>query len=162
MKPVTSRSATGSFMPDSPSSERAILRRRFDPRSTAKIAAESVAAIAEPMIRPSSVPRSKIQTAANPAMTAVRIVPTVPSESAGPQDRPDLAPAGGEPALEQDQDQADRPERPGQLGVVEVDPADPLRPDEHPEAEEEQQAGDLDPVGEQRGSDAGRRAARPR
>ncbi len=82
MKPVTSNSATGSFIPDSPSSERATLRRSFDPRSTAKIAAESVAAIAEPRISPSSVERSRIQAEANPAISAVRMVPSVPSEIA--------------------------------------------------------------------------------
>ena len=37
--------------------------------------------------------------------------------------------------------------------LVEVDPADPLRAGQHPEAEEEQQAGDADPVGEQRPED---------
>ena len=54
MKPITSSSATGSFMPDSPSSERASRFFRVERRSTAKIAAESVAAIAAPTIIPSS------------------------------------------------------------------------------------------------------------
>ena len=35
----------------------------------------------------------------------------------GPEHRADLAPAGGETALEQDQDQADRAQRAGELGV---------------------------------------------
>ena len=39
----------------------------------------------------------------------------------GPDHRPDLLPAGGQAALEEDQDQADRPQRPGQLDVVELD-----------------------------------------
>ena len=84
MKPTTSSSATGSFMPDSPSSARASRRRRREPRSTAKIAALSVAATAEPRIRPSSVPRSKSQIAAAPVISAVRTVPRVASETAVP------------------------------------------------------------------------------
>ncbi len=47
MKPITSSRATGSFIPDSPSSERARRFSRVERRSTAKIAAESVAAIAD-------------------------------------------------------------------------------------------------------------------
>ena len=73
----------------------------------------------------------------------------------GSQHRADLRPAGGEAALEQDQDEGDRPQGARELGVVEVDPADPLRAGEHPEPEEQQQAGDPDPVGEERPDDAG-------
>src|SRR5829696_6221760 len=85
MNPVTSSSATGSFMPDSPSSVRASRRRSRDPRSTAKIAALSVAATAEPTISPSRVERSKISAAAKPARSAVTIVPTEASEIAVPR-----------------------------------------------------------------------------
>ena len=54
MNPITSSRATGSFIPDSPSSERASRFSRVERRSTAKIAAESVAAIAAPTSIPSS------------------------------------------------------------------------------------------------------------
>ena len=70
------------------------------------------------------------------------------------QHRPDLRPAGGQPALEEDQDQRDRAQRPRQLHVGELDAADPLRAGQHPEGEEEQQARDPDPVGQQRAEDA--------
>ena len=84
MNPTTSSSATGSFMPDSPSSAWASRRRRREPRSTAKMAALSVAATAEPTISPSSVLRSKSQTAARPVITAVITVPIVASDTAVP------------------------------------------------------------------------------
>ena len=84
MNPVTSRTATGSFIPDSPSSERASRRRSCEPRSTAKIAALSVAAIAAPRISDSSVPRSKSHAAASPASAEVTMVPTIASEIAVP------------------------------------------------------------------------------
>ena len=97
MKPITSSRATGSFIPDSPSSERASRFSRVERRSTAKIAAESVAAIAAPTIIPSSTLRSKIQWAARPAITAVTTVPTVASEAAVPStgrisDQPAVSP----------------------------------------------------------------------
>ena len=155
MKPITSSRATGSFIPDSPSSERA---RRFfsvERRSTAKIAAESVAAIAAPTSIPSRVLRPKISFAARPAISAVSAVPMRRQRSRRAEHRPDLRPARGQPALEEDQDQGDRPQRPRQLGVVEVDPADPLRAGQHAEAEEEQQARDPDPVGEEGAGDPG-------
>src|ERR1700709_965145 len=123
MKPMTSSSATGSFIPDSPSSERATRLSRVEFLSTAKIAAESVAAIAEPTIIPSSQLRSKITFAATPARSAVASVPTVASEAAGPS-------TGGL-----------------------SHPADPLGPGQHAEAEEQQQRGDADPVRQQRPGD---------
>ena len=153
MKPVTSSTATGSFSPDSPSRARASRRRSFDPRSTAKIAAESVAAMAEPTISASSVPRSNSQAAASAPMTAVSIVPTTASESGRLQHRPDLLPAGRQPTLEQDQHQADRPQGPGQLDVVELDTAGALAAHEHAEAEEEDQPGHPDAVGDHRRGD---------
>ena len=75
MKPSTSRIATGSLRPASPSSVRASLRFSVEPRSRAKIAAPSVVAMIEPSSIPSSVPRSRIHAAANPVTTAVAIVP---------------------------------------------------------------------------------------
>ena len=77
MNPITSRTATGSFSPASPSSVRASFRRSVDPRSTAKIAAPSVAASAAPSSMPSSVERSNSHAAASPPISAVMIVPTV-------------------------------------------------------------------------------------
>jgi hypothetical protein len=76
MKPMTSRTATGSFMPASPSSARATRRRRRDPRSTAKIAAPSVDETIAPMSIPSSSDMSNSHVAARPVMSAV---PNVPS-----------------------------------------------------------------------------------
>ena len=58
MKPMTSSTATGSFMPASPSSVRARRRLSVDPRSSAKIAAPSVADTIEPTSSPSSSVRS--------------------------------------------------------------------------------------------------------
>ena len=83
MKPSTSRTATGSLNPDSPS--RVVARRRLsvEPRSSAKIAAPSVAARIEPSSIPLSVERSKSHAAARPVTTAVMIVPTMASDSAG-------------------------------------------------------------------------------
>ena len=77
MKPSTSRIAIGSLKPDSPSSTRASLRLSVEPRSSAKIAAPSVAARTEPSSSPSSVLRSNRNAAARPSSTAVRIVPTI-------------------------------------------------------------------------------------
>ena len=155
MKPITSSSATGSFIPDSPSSERARRFSRVERRSTAKIAAESVAAIAAPTIIPSRTLRPKIQFAARPATAAVDDGADRRQRGGGAEHGADLRPARGQAALEEDQDEGDRAQRPGQLGVVELDPADPLGAGEHAEAEEEQQAGDPDPVGEQGADDAG-------
>src|SRR5206468_12133441 len=58
------------------SSERARRFSRRERRRTAKIAAESVAATADPISMPSRVLRPKISFAASPARTAVRAVPT--------------------------------------------------------------------------------------
>ena len=68
--------------------------------------------------------------------------------------RPDLRPAGGQAALEEDQHEGDRTQRAGQLGVVELDPADALRAGQHAQPEEEQQPRDANAVGEQRADDA--------
>ena len=83
MKPSTSRIATGSLKPDSPSSVVARRRLSVDPRSSAKIAAPSVAASTDPSSSPSSVERSKSHTAAKPVTAAVTIVPTMARLSAG-------------------------------------------------------------------------------
>ena len=84
MKPRTSRTATGSLKPDSPSRVRATRRRSVEPRSSAKIAALSVAATIEPRSSPSSVLKSNSQAAASPARTAVMVVPITASDSAAP------------------------------------------------------------------------------
>ena len=127
MKPITSSSATGSFIPDSPSSERASRFSRVERRSTAKIAAESVAAIAAPTSSPSQGAEAEDPASRrSPAITAVTTVPDRRQRGGGAEHRADLRPARGETALEEDQDERDRAQRPRQLGVVEVDPADPL------------------------------------
>ena len=84
MKPMTSRTATGSLSPASPSSVRATRRRSVEPRRIAKIAAPSVAARIEPSSRPSSRLRSSSQDAP-PGRRRSRsaIVPTSASASAG-------------------------------------------------------------------------------
>src|ERR1044072_3083447 len=156
MNPITSSGATGSFIPDSPSSERASRFSRVERRSTAKIAAESVAAIAAPTSIPSSVLRPKISLAPSPATPARTTVPTVARQRGRrAQHGADLRPAGGEPALEEDQHQRDSAQGPCQLGVVELDPPEALRADQHAQAEEEQQSRDAHPVGQQRPADAG-------
>ena len=71
MKPITSRTATGSFSPASPSSVRASGRRRVEPRSSAKIAAPSVEATIEPEQQALERVRSNSQAAASPATAAV-------------------------------------------------------------------------------------------
>ena len=76
MNPSTSRTATGSLRPDSPSSVRASRRPSVEPRSSAKIAALSVDDRIPPSSRPSSVVRSSSHEAVSPATTAVTTVPT--------------------------------------------------------------------------------------
>ena len=83
MKPITSRTATGSLNPASPSSVRASLRRSVDSRSRAKIAAPSVDEMIAPSSMPSSVLRSNSHDAAKPQITAVPSVPTTASSSDG-------------------------------------------------------------------------------
>ena len=83
MKPMTSRIATGSLKPLSPSSVLVRRVRSVESRSTAKIAALSVAEMIAPTRKPSSRERSKITTDAAPATSAVASVPTVASETAG-------------------------------------------------------------------------------
>ena len=83
MKPSTSRTATGSLKPASPSSTRARRLRSEDPRSRAKTAAPSVEAMIEPSSSPSSVEKSNSQEAARPATRAVIAVPNTASESDG-------------------------------------------------------------------------------
>ncbi len=83
MNPSTSRMATGSLNPASPSSVRASLRLRVEPRSSANTAAPSVAARIEPSSSPSSNEKPSSQLAASPVRTAVTIVPSPASDSAG-------------------------------------------------------------------------------
>ena len=84
MKPSTSSTATGSFMPASPSSVRARRRLSVDPRSSAKIAAPSVADTIAPMSRPCSSVTSSSQCATIPVTIAVMSVPSVASATAEP------------------------------------------------------------------------------
>ena len=83
MNPRTSRTATGSFMPASPSSVRARRRRSVESRSTAKIAAPSVEDTIAPIRSPSSALMSNSRLAPKPTMTAVTSVPTVARLKAG-------------------------------------------------------------------------------
>ena len=84
MKPSTSRIAIGSFMPASPSSVRARRRLSVEPRSSAKIAAPSVADTIEPTSIACSHGRSSSQWAARPVIIAVSSVPRSARLSADP------------------------------------------------------------------------------
>ena len=75
MKPTTSSTATGSFMPASPSSMRASRRLSEEPRSIAKIAAPSVEETIAPSSSPSSSVKSNSHVAARPQIAAVISVP---------------------------------------------------------------------------------------
>ena len=68
---------------------------------------------------------------------------------------PDGLDVGGEPALEQDDRQADERDLLGQVGVVEVHAAGPVLPDQDPHAQEQQQRRGAEPVGEARCRDPG-------
>jgi hypothetical protein len=68
--------------------------------------------------------------------------------------------AGGQPALEEDEDEGDDPDRARELVVVEVDPAGPVRADRHAQAEEEHEAGQAQSSREQGRAEA-RRQQRP-
>ena len=159
MNASTSRTATGSLKPASPSSACASRRFSVEPRSTAKIAAPSVDATIDPTSMPSSVEKSKIHDAANPAITAVRNVPTSARLTAVPEHGADLGEAGAESALEQDQGQRDDADRAGQLVVVlvvaEVDPARPVGPDRHADAEEQDQGGNAQTARDEGGEKSG-------
>ena len=83
MNPITSRIATGSLKPASPSSVRASLRRSVDSRRSAKIAAPSVDEMMAPSSIPSSVEKSNSHDAAKPQSTHVPSVPTIARPSDG-------------------------------------------------------------------------------
>ena len=120
----TSRTATGSLRPDSPSSVRASRRRSVELRSSAKIAAPSVLARTAPTSRPSlSVECRTASAAATPAIAAVIGVAISASDDRRAEHRADLHQARGQAALEQDQRQRDDPDRARELVVVERDPA---------------------------------------
>ena len=110
---------------------------------------------AAPTSIPSSVLRPKIQLRREAGEQRGEHGADRRQRGRGAEHRADLRPARGQAALEEDQDQGDRAQRAGQLGVVELDPADALGAGQHPEAEEEQQARDPHPVGEQRAGDPG-------
>ncbi len=76
MKPTTSSTATGSFMPASPSSVRASRRFSDEPRSIAKIAAPSVEATIDPSSSPCSSGKPNSHAAASPQIAAVISVPS--------------------------------------------------------------------------------------
>ena len=154
MNPVTSSTAIGSFIPDSPSSARARRRFRLEPRSTAKIAALSVAAIGgaddQPLERGQvEEPGGRDARRSAPSAACRRSPSRAPVFSTG---RISIQPAVSPPS-KRIRTQADRAQGPGQLDVVEVDAADSVAADEHPEAEEEHQTRDPHPVGDQRGGD---------
>ena len=93
----TSRTATGSLRPDSPSSARASFRRSVELRSSAKIAAPSVLARTAPISSPCLVSMSNSHAAASPAIAAVIGVAISASDTAVPSTgristRPDVRP----------------------------------------------------------------------
>ena len=109
MKPMTSSTATGSLKPDSPSSVRASRRRSVDPRSSAKIAAPSVDASTEPSSRPCSHERSNSQHRCHADHQRGEERGAERERERGAEDGADLRPAGGQPALEEDERERDDP-----------------------------------------------------
>ena len=141
MKPITSSRATGSFIPDSPSSERA---RRFSQGRAAQHG-EDRRRVGGGDRRADQHPFEHADAenpvwAASPARPAVGDLPDRRQRGGGAEDGADLRPARRQPALEEDEDEGDRPEGPGQFGVLEIDPPNPSS--RRPGPEEEQQAGD--------------------
>ena len=106
----------------------------------------------EPSSSPSSVVRSNSQAAASPATIAVAMVPRTASAALGTSTGRISSKPGREPALEQDQRERDDADDAGVLGVVEVDQAEAVGAQQHPEAEEQDEARDADAAGQQRGA----------
>ena len=155
MNPSTSRIATGSLKPASASSVRASRRRRVEVRSSEKMAAPSVAARIDPSSSPSSVDRSKSQIAANAGDRSRADRGEHREHQPGPQHGPDLGEARDQAALEEDGRQGDDPHPARELVVVELDPPGAVRADDHPEAQEEEEAGHAEAPGEQGGGQRG-------
>jgi hypothetical protein len=71
------------------------------------------------------------------------------------QDGADLAEAGGQAALEEDEGERDHPDRARELEVAELDQAEPVGPDHHTEREHQHQARHPQATGGQRRCQAG-------
>ena len=127
------------------------------PRRTAKIAALSVAAIAEPTIRPSSVPRSKSQMRPRAGDQRGDQGPDGGQRDRRAEHRPDLAPAGASARPRRGSGPGRSCPASGSARRRRSRPRPALGADQHPEPEEEDQAGHPDPVG-----DHGAAISRPR
>ena len=154
MQPITSSTAIGSLMPDSPSSVRASLRRSVEPRSTANTAAASVAATVDPSSSASFASRSNRALAATAVSAAVTIVPSVASMidvsstgriSSKPADRP---------PSKRMKASATTPTWRASSKSREVDQLQAVGPDQHPDAEHQHEAGHPQAPSGQRGADA--------
>ena len=141
MKPSTSSTAIGSLKPASPSSVRSSRRRSPAPRSSENTAAPSVEATID--AQQQALERREVEQPRRGEARDGGGDQRADHRQAdrGPQHRPDLAPAGGQAALEQDQRERDDADRLGELEVGEVDPAEPVGADEHADAEEQHEAG---------------------
>ena len=144
-----------SLKPDSASSIPASRRGSGTRRSTEKTAAASVEGEhgAEQQ-RQRPVQAEQEVGAEAPTTTTETAVPTVASTRGRGDRRPDRRPAGGQPALGQDQHQGGVAEDCGELGVVELD-AEAALAEHQAEPEVEQQRG-------QAGADGQPDGARPR
>src|SRR3954447_11687355 len=156
MQASTSRTATASLSPASPSRVRASMRRRVDPRRSAKIAAPSVAAMMLPTSSPSLVENPNRAAATSPVINAVRAVAANASAIDGARtgrisSKPALRPPSNRISASATHADVAR-----QGVVAEVDPAEAIRADEHPEAEEQDQAGNAKAPRDERGAKTGR------
>jgi len=134
MQPITSRIATGSLMPDSPSSVRASRRRV---RSAARVEVQQ-------------------QPGRDGGHGGGGERPHGGQRDRGLQHGPDLGEAARQPALEQDQRECHDARLARQLEVAEVDPVEPVGADQHPEAEHQHEARHAQAARRQRGDEARR------
>ena len=127
-----------------------------EPRSSAKIAAPSVADTIEPTSSPCSSVRSSSQCATSPVTDRREQRPEQREAQRRTEHRPDLRQARGKAALEQDQRKRDDPDRARELVVREGDEPQAVGAEEHPDAEEEHEARDPQAPGQQRRREAER------
>ena len=108
------------------------------------------------------VPSMSKNSADAPTTTpAVTRTPIVASASAGAATVRRSRPAGAEPAFVQDDHEGRDGDALGQVGVGEADPVQPVIADRHPGDQEQDEAGDPDPLGDARADHAGDEERRP-
>jgi hypothetical protein len=142
--PTVSITAIGSFEPDSTRSSAATRRGS----GVVRIIENTAAASVEPTTAPISpaVTGSTSRTSHTP--TAV--IPAVSSDPGGGEQQArergelEVGRLGGEPTLEEDEQQGDHADVLDQLGVVEADEVQPVVTEQHPQREEQQRARDAE------------------